>query len=410
MTALVRLLTLPGPTGGGLAPAVSRGLEALSRAHSLDVSGTEDFTTFAPEWEAAWTDPDHRLACVVAVADPAGAGIDTFWDRVPGEAGDPAWEIGEVAAPWGPSDALVGADAVVGRALVRAGLVDNPRRAELDVSVHPGWRDSGLPELLLWTGEAVARSWGRTVLQAWTDSPGWAAPGTTEAVPGITSPVPGDGGTAAPTRTPMTELLGRAGFRPVHTEWVTSLDVAAASAHRPVPVPGYEVVTWSSPRTPEHLLAQVARLRGLASTDMPSGGLDVEPEDWDPARVLRAEAVEEASGTPWVATAVRPVGGELVGWTQIIVLPWIPAVAHQSDTLVRAGHRRQGLASWIKRVNLSELHSLHPRVERVHTWTDGTNAPVIAMNTRLGFRPTYMEVAWQKEVGPLGSGVGGARP
>lgn len=445
MTALVRLRTLPAHPAGAPVPGLYDGLEALSRAHSLEVIGSEDFVTSAEEFAAVTSDEDRRVLRVVALADEGGRRIEDLWSMVPGDAaasaGRPAREddrgwtpdliapevralapaapgvpsgSGAPSSSGAPSASVVpgapgeeGAEAVVGHLVVHAPLRDNTHRAEVSVQVSPSWRHSGLDGLLLRLGEAIARSWGRTIAWYWTDCPGWAGVGTPQAVPGLRIPVPGEDGVAAPVRTHETDLLAAAGYRPLHSEWVTTLDVGEALAVDPTPVPGYELVSWSSPRSPEHLLDQLARIYALASTDMPSGDLSEEPQVWDPQRVLRKEALAERSREAWVLTAVRPTGGELVGWTTLVLSPTVPEIAFQEGTLVREDHRGHGLASWMKRVNLAELRARHPRVHRIHTWTDGANAPVIALNRRLGFRPSLVEVGWEKQLGAHGGGAEG---
>lgn len=416
MTALVRLLTLPAHPAGTPVPGILDGLEALSRAHSLEVIGSEDFVTSAEEFAAVTTDEDRRVLRVAAVADEGGRRIEDLWGMVPAgvgtDEGDPGWGP-DLIAPEARAEALpalgasgatgaTGAEAVVGHLSVHAPLGDNTHRAEISVQVARPWRYSGLDGLLLRLGEAIARSWGRTTAWYWTDCPGWAGVDTPQAVPGIRTPVPGDGEVAAPVRTHETDLLSAAGYRPLHSEWVTTLDVGEALSVEPVPVPGYELVSWSSPRSPEHLVAELARIYALASTDMPSGELAEEPQVWDPQRVLRKEALAERSRQEWVLTAVRPVGGELVGWTTLVLSPTVPEIAYQEGTLVRGDHRGHGLATWMKRVNLAELRARRPRVQRIHTWTDGDNAPVIALNRRLGFRPSLVEIGWEKQLAAPG--------
>lgn len=404
MTALIRLVTLPDVAPGGAVPVLFDGLEALSRAHSLEVVGSEDLVTSAEEFAASGTSADRRVRRVVAIADEGGRRIEDLRGVVPADA-DPDVVPGP-EAPGTP-----GAAAVVGAVSVAAPLGDNTHLVEIGLLLDRAWRHSGLGELLVDLAERTARQWGRTTVWCWTDCPGWAEVGSGGAVPGVRTPVPGEGREAAPVRTHETDLLDGAGYRPLHSEWMTTLDVAEVLAARPVPVevPGYELVTWSSPHTPGHLLDELARIYALASTDMPSGDMAEEPEVWDAQRVLRKEALAERSRQEWVVTAVRPVGGELVGWTKLDLSPTVPEIAYQEGTLVRGDHRGHGLATWMKRVNLAELRARHPRVRRVHTWNDGANEPVIAMNRRLGFRPTLIDVGWEKELGVVQDQETGAR-
>lgn len=390
MTATIRLVRLPEGEQSGVPDAFFDGLEGLSRMRSLATLGTEDLTTSAPEFRAAVSDADRRRVRVLAIADRRGKGIDEWLRGSRPDRGVPAWE------PADPADDGVGPADVVGALAVGAPLTSDLHEAEIDVMAAGAWAGSGLARLLLDIGEAVASSWGRPVRQVWTQCPQWAETGSPQAVAGMATPIPGARDVASPRRTPMTDLLRDAGFRPVHAEWVTCLDVVEALAGRAEAIPGYEVLSWSGPRSPEQLLGQLAAIYALASTDMPSGEMTIEPGHWDEDRVTRKEALAQRCGQEWVVTAVRPIGGELVGWTTLMVPPGLPEVVYQEGTLVRADHRRRGLAAWMKRVNLIELRARFPRARRVYTWTAGDNAPVIAMNARLGFRPAFIEVAWER--------------
>ncbi|MDN5963642.1 MAG: GNAT family N-acetyltransferase [Actinomyces sp.] len=409
MAAPVRLYSLPPASGGGPVVSFHKGLEALSRAHSVECIGSQDFVTSAQEFAAYATDADRRVLRVLAVADGEGRTVGDLWrsmparvgPRAPVDEGDPAWDPALVAPVVAVADqgAGPGADAVVGSLSVVAPLGENTDCATVSVQLSAPWRHQGLDALLLRLGEAVTRSWGRTTAQYWTDCPGWVEVGSPLGVKGVSKPVPGvSGAHASPLGTPETDMLARAGYVPAHSEWVTTLDVDRTPSREADPVPGYEVVSWSSPRSPEHLLDQLAEIYALASTDMPSGGLTEEAQLWDAGRVMRKEALAERSHQEWVVTAVRPVGGELVGWTTLVLSPTVAEIAFQEGTLIRGDHRRRGLARWIKRVNLAQLRARHPQVRRIHTWTDGDNAPVIALNRGIGFRHSLMEVGWQKDL------------
>jgi len=378
MTARIRLVRLPEDEPRDVSDAVFDGLEGLSRTASREALGSEDLTTSSPEFRHLVSDADARRGRVVAIADQGGAGIDAVGD--------------------------LDAAQVVGTVSVVAPLTSDTHTGEIDVQIAGGWDASGLRDQLLDVGEALAVAWHRSTLHLWSACPQWAEAGSPRTVVGMATPVPGTGEVVAPVRTPMTDLLQARGYRPVHAEWVTCLDIedsrqSADASGRPAEVPGHEILSWGGPRSPEQLLDQLAALYALAATDMPSGQMTIEPGAWDADRVLRKEALAQRCGQEWVTTAVRPIGGELVGWTTLMIAPGLPEVVYQEGTLVRGDRRGQGLAGWMKRVNLAELRARHPRARRVYTWTEGDNAPVIAMNARLGFRPVAIDVCVEKTVG-----------
>jgi RimJ/RimL family protein N-acetyltransferase len=62
--------------------------------------------------------------------------------------------------------------------------------------------------------------------------------------------------------------------------------------------------------------------------------------------------------------------------------------AFTDDTAVLAAHRGRGLAAWIKDACLRRLSTERPDVTAVVTENDVTNAPMLAVNAKLGFVET----------------------
>lgn len=382
------LAWVPAPRAGAPLPSALEGIAALTRAHSRAVLGRDDLATTARQLEAWSQDPTTRRAHLVLARDEA-SGLPPA---------DAAGHTGD--APVATRD--VPADDVLAFLTVAAPLRDNLHLLEAEIQVAPGLAGQGIEELLVHRAESVARSWGRTTLSIWTDSPHWSTPGSPEVVAGVGTPMPGTPGPhqVSPVPSALAGALTHSGYLPVHTEWVMALEVSTAAQEDTRPVTGYETLTWASPSTPPAMHDELARIYALASTDMPSGAMSEEAELWDARRVLDKESLAERAGQDWLVTAVRPVGGELVGWTTLTLTPDLPEVACQSGTLVRADHRGRGLATWLKRVNLRALGTHHPGVRRVLTWNDGANTPVVAMNTRLGFRPELLSVCWERTPTP----------
>jgi RimJ/RimL family protein N-acetyltransferase len=66
--------------------------------------------------------------------------------------------------------------------------------------------------------------------------------------------------------------------------------------------------------------------------------------------------------------------------------PWRPAMIEQQFTGVLPFARGRGLAKWIKAAMLAHIHELYPEVRWVSTGNAGSNAPMLAINKRLGFK------------------------
>ncbi|GAB3096371.1 GNAT family N-acetyltransferase [Isoptericola nanjingensis] len=150
---------------------------------------------------------------------------------------------------------------------------------------------------------------------------------------------------------------------------------------------GYRLHTWQDP-APERWVDQLAALEHSLSEDEPNGGLALEAERWDGARIRLEEAKRAESGRTGLVTVAEHVAtGTLAGMT---LLAWDddrPELTEQDSTVVLAGHRGHRLGMLLKVVNLREHTRLRPAARRISTWNNETNAPMLAINVALGFRP-----------------------
>jgi mycothiol synthase len=82
----------------------------------------------------------------------------------------------------------------------------------------------------------------------------------------------------------------------------------------------------------------------------------------------------------------REPNGIISGITDIKYFPYSPKLIHQGFTGVRPDARRRGLGKWLKAAMLLHIRDLYPQVEVVVTGNAGSNVPMLAINTKLGFK------------------------
>lgn len=284
---------------------------------------------------------------------------------------------------------------IAGIGFCRLSLRDNLDAAWLHVDVPPGHRRKGVGTALLSRAEMHAAAHGRHIFQSSTEHPAGFADA------GLLLPATGAGGIPAAASAAAFAL--RRGYALEQTsrfslldlttnhDWtVLEADAADASAR------DYEVLTWTD-RCPDGLVDQLAVLMGMMSTDSPAGGLEVEAEHWDSARVREVEATATAEGlTGLVAVARHRATGELAAYTTLYVDRERPWLGDQDDTLVIRRHRGHSLGMLVKLANLHRLRDAFPAVERVMTFNAEENEHMLAINVRLGFRPAGYDGEWQK--------------
>jgi GNAT superfamily N-acetyltransferase len=266
---------------------------------------------------------------------------------------------------------------VVGAASLVMPQHDNLAQAGVNIVVHPDHRRRGVGSQLLDHTEAAAHDHGRTVLLADTQ---WLVGARDES---------GE------------EFAATNGYAGAQTSLRSCLSLPADPARLDTALAGdgtdgYVMRTcWDG--IPEEWLAGRAELSRRMSTDIPMGDLQLEEESWDEDRVRAEYQRIAAMGRRVVDTfALHEASGVLVGYTQVQVPRESPAVAFQQDTLVMREHRGHRLGRRMKAASTRELMRESPDTTLVRTWNADDNAPMLAVNTALGYRPDALLREWQK--------------
>jgi GNAT superfamily N-acetyltransferase len=82
----------------------------------------------------------------------------------------------------------------------------------------------------------------------------------------------------------------------------------------------------------------------------------------------------------------REPDGTISAVTDTTWAPHRPTIVEQRFTGVRPEARGRGLGKWIKAAMLAHLHELYPEARWVSTANAASNAPMLAINKKLGFR------------------------
>lgn len=267
----------------------------------------------------------------------------------------------------------------VGAAWMELPTADNTHLAALEVYVVPGARRRGVGTALLEAAEARARAEGRTT---------WVS----EAHPPVDAEDAGSLFAAA------------RGYAVANREQVKAADLAATeglwpalAAEAAAHLGDYRVVTWTDP-TPEEHLAGLCALYSRFMDEVPLGEMDLHPQSWTPERLRRTEERRAAAGRAHVLAAAVAPDGSLAGYSDLVLSAEEPEVAHIDSTLVLPEHRghRLGLAM---KVRLHQLtRELFPGCRHVVTANADVNAPMNAVNARLGYRVVLRCLDLQKVV------------
>jgi GNAT superfamily N-acetyltransferase len=161
--------------------------------------------------------------------------------------------------------------------------------------------------------------------------------------------------------------------------------------------PGYRIERWIG-ACPDERLASFIHAKD-AMFDAPDSGLGYEPTATTVERQRIAErSRDEREADLWVVVAVHEASGEVAGLTELEIDRNCPELAHQEDTAVVPSHRGHGLGLWIKADMLRWLRAEASPVRHIRTSTDDSNAYMLAINERLGFRRTGICEQWKLAV------------
>ncbi|GIG70356.1 GNAT family N-acetyltransferase [Phytomonospora endophytica] len=337
-------------------PFTKHDLDALADFHALALVNHEPYTGPPPTWE--------RLRSGFGESRP-GTSQRNWLARVDGEA--------------------------VGHVSLMLGTTENLHLAMPWIQVHRDHRRKGIGTKLHEFFVERAEEEGRDTFIA----------NANEALPESTEPIDG-----APSA-----FLRRMGYTPAMTSLHSRLDMAAVpeGAHDELAAKawrhaeGYELTTWvegvDGGDCPEHLLEDLAYLEYRLTTDMPLGDMDYEPERPDAERVRERARSALASGQTFCnAAAVHTATGKAVAWTFLGLSRDSGEHAFQAITVVDPDHRGHRLGTLVKLANLAPARELRPALRYVDTDNAEDNAPMIAVNTAIGYRPAHASVTYQRKI------------
>ena len=321
-------------------------------------------------------------------------GVPGFLAALPG-AGSPTTPTGRFGLPVAPEDPaeMLASVEFLLPTLDNTHLVDD---AWLQVDIR--YRRQGIGRALWREVVRIGREHGRTTLVMWSDH---ALDVHDTSLPRV-EPSTGAGdvplGPAAGFALALGHRLEQVERQsrlllPVDDSRLAAL-ASEAEAHA---IPRYRTDSWSGASETGRAEA-LARLNHAFSSDAPTGGIDVEPQEWDAARVHRQEERSLRTGELFTTVAFEASTGEPVAVTQLFCEYAHPHRVEQRNTVVSAPHRGVRLGLLVKVTNLRLLAASWPEAREVTTWNADENAPMLAINTALGYRPFARSAAWQRRI------------
>jgi GNAT superfamily N-acetyltransferase len=284
---------------------------------------------------------------------------------------------------------------ILGAAKVMLATEPGVTSLEFDLMVDPERWGEGVEEALLAVVEQEAAERGVRTIQSWTlhrpNTPG----------PHISAPT---GFGEVPARDRQTVFMVENGFTLEQVERNSVFDLTGSTeaieqylaVAQEAAGPDYRLLTWTSP-TPQEHLDSFAWVISRMSTDAPSGGLVIEEQHWDAARVRRRDARLRAQGMTVSVAAVQHIPtGKIAAYNELVIAEDHGAATQQYGTLVVKEHRGHRLGTIVKCANLLRWRELVPESPRVSTFNAEENRPMLDINEAIGFVPASYAGAWKK--------------
>jgi GNAT superfamily N-acetyltransferase len=183
-------------------------------------------------------------------------------------------------------------------------------------------------------------------------------------------------------------FLQRRGYEVVTRAQESELTIADSDVTAVDPPPGVQITTLAA----EPDLARAAYEVALEAIPDAPGEEEHTTPDYETWRALDIDRADGVPDGQFVALA----GGQVVGYAFLAVPLSQPDTGWHLMTATRRAWRGRGVAGALKRATV--LYAREHGLRRLRTENEERNAPMLAINRRMGYRPTP---AWLGLRGPL---------
>ncbi len=276
----------------------------------------------------------------------------------------PLWEVTRHAV-LGPEDPKV----QIGEVYFER---SRPGSASHGTNAHLAWvgvdllrahRREGIGRRMLGEVVELARSHGRTVLQGWCEEEDGKA-------------------FAAAVGAKVVQKRRQNRLRLDDVDWAM---VEAWAKEGPARAPGTKL-RWFVNRIDDDVIEPYCRMYTGVFNQQPFDAAEHGEFVFTPEVFRDREARNAETGGRWLTAVTVEPNGDISGLTEMTHLPDTKWMIWQQLTGVRDDYRGRGLGKWLKAEMLLRVRREFPQVRVVATGNASSNAAMLSINERLGFR------------------------
>lgn len=153
---------------------------------------------------------------------------------------------------------------------------------------------------------------------------------------------------------------------------------------------------------PDELLERYTKKYTEVYNQAPFDDLDIGDQIYTPEIFRHYEEVMKKASQIWLTVMMREKNGDISGLSDVFYMPSKAPILQQALTGVDQNYRGQGKGKWVKAAMLLKIREKFPDIKTISTGNATSNAPMIAINERLGFYLHHETYNMQVETEKLG--------
>jgi len=137
---------------------------------------------------------------------------------------------------------------------------------------------------------------------------------------------------------------------------------------------------------PDRILEDYCKKYTEVMNQMPLDDLDIGDRIFTPEIWRKYEETSAKVGETWLTAMLVEKNGDISGLSDVIYIPSKAPLLSQQLTGVDQNYRGQGKGKWVKAAMLLKIRKEFPDIKIISTGNATSNAPMLSINERLGFK------------------------